>query len=312
MGEGSVFEQLSALRQEGAVEDYIQSFEGLVAQVPKMPDEQYMGYFIHGLKEGIKGRVRSLKAIGPISRPRLMNLAMAMEMELQEKRSSWSGSRFSGPRGTGGWTRSSGIAGSGPHSSGRSQGGDWVMVWGGRENPDRSGPVSGPRSESKNEKRQFGPRERGIRHLSYQQLMERREKGLCFKCGGPWHPRHQCPDRQLRIMMLEEEDVEEGEVNVMSAEEEENEGDGELSAMSLNGLSDSKTSDVRTMKLKRKVHGVPILLLVDSGATQFHLPEISESYGVACGGDNFLADQIGGWVQNQHPRRMQRGVGRNW
>lgn len=86
MGEGSVFEQLSALRQEGAVEDYIQSFEGLVAQVPKMPDEQYMGYFIHGLKEGIKGRVRTLKAIGPISRPRLMNLARAMEMELQEKR----------------------------------------------------------------------------------------------------------------------------------------------------------------------------------------------------------------------------------
>lgn len=39
LGEGSVFEQLSALSQEGSVEEYIQKFERLLAQVPRLPDE---------------------------------------------------------------------------------------------------------------------------------------------------------------------------------------------------------------------------------------------------------------------------------
>lgn len=123
MGEGSIFEQLSALKQENGVEEYIQAFEGLIAQVAKLPDEQYMGYFIHGLKDGIRGRVRSLKALGPISRPRLMNLARAVEVELQEKRPAWGGLRFATSRGSSGWssnTRANSFSGHGPHGSGRS------------------------------------------------------------------------------------------------------------------------------------------------------------------------------------------------
>lgn len=55
IGEGSIFEQLSALRQEGSVEEYILEFQKLVSQVPRLPNEQYMGYFIHSLREGIWG-----------------------------------------------------------------------------------------------------------------------------------------------------------------------------------------------------------------------------------------------------------------
>lgn len=86
LGDVSVFEQLSALHQEGSVEEYIQEFERLVAQVPWLPDKQYLGYFIHGLHEGIRGRVRSLKFLGPISRSRVLNVARVVEAELQEKR----------------------------------------------------------------------------------------------------------------------------------------------------------------------------------------------------------------------------------
>lgn len=264
IGEGSVFEQLSALTQEAGVDEYIQAFEGLVSQVPKMSDEQYMGYFIHGLQEGIKGRVRSLKTLGPVSRPRLMNLARAVELELQEKRPNGSGSR-----GSGNWhhSRVSGTAGSRSQTSGKGQGNDWVLVRGAKEGADKNGPVMGPKSGFRSEKKSFGPRDRGIRHLSYQQLMERREKGLCFKCGGPFHSRHQCPDRHLRIMMIEEEELGDGEVNAMYAEEEEEVEEGELSVMSLKGLVAAKSSDLRTRKIRGQVQGVPILLLIDSGAT---------------------------------------------
>lgn len=270
LGEGSVFEQLSSLRQEGSVDEYIQAFECLVAQVAKMPDEQYMGYFIHGLRDGIRGRVRSLKSIGPISRPRLLNMARAVEIEVQERRSGWSGSRVTGSRGSASWaahSRSTIVSGTGSANSGRSQNNDWVYVRGAKEGLDKGGTGTGPRGGGRSERRQFGPRDRGVRQVSYQQIEECREKGLCFKCGGPFHPKHQCPDRQLRLMITEEEDVDEGEVQVMSVEGDEEEEDGELSLMSLHGRVVPQTSSCRTMKLKGEVQGVPILLLVDSGAT---------------------------------------------
>lgn len=127
----------------------------------------------------------------------------------------------------------------------------------------------------------FGPKDRGIRHLSYQQLVERQKKGLCYKCGGPFHPHHQCPDRQLKVMMLEDDEFDDGEVQVMNAEvvEEEVEDEGELSVMSLQGLAAHMANKFHTMRLRGKIHGVPILLLVDSGATHNFISEIGDSHG---------------------------------
>lgn len=68
------------------MDDYIQEFERLTSQVKRLPDDQYFGYFVHGLKEGIRGRVRSIRAMGPLSRSQLLNVARAVEYELQEKR----------------------------------------------------------------------------------------------------------------------------------------------------------------------------------------------------------------------------------
>lgn len=86
IGKGDIFEQLAGLQQTTTVDDYIQEFERLTSQVKCLPDDQYFGYFVHGLKEGIRGRVRSMRAMGPLSRSRLLNVARAVEYELQEKR----------------------------------------------------------------------------------------------------------------------------------------------------------------------------------------------------------------------------------
>lgn len=76
--DGDVYEQLTELRQKGTVEEYITEFEHLTAQIPKLPDKQYQGYFLHGLKEEIRGKVHSLVAVGGVNRSKLLVLARAV------------------------------------------------------------------------------------------------------------------------------------------------------------------------------------------------------------------------------------------
>lgn len=47
------FEELSTLRQKGSVEEFVEAFELLSSQVGRLPEEQYLGYFMSGLKPQI-------------------------------------------------------------------------------------------------------------------------------------------------------------------------------------------------------------------------------------------------------------------
>ncbi|GAU35788.1 hypothetical protein TSUD_56650 [Trifolium subterraneum] len=73
---GRLYEQLSKLKQEGT------------------------GYFLHGLKMEINGRVRSLVAMGEMSRSKLMQVTLAVEKEFMGRNGSGSkhrnGSRYNG------------------------------------------------------------------------------------------------------------------------------------------------------------------------------------------------------------------------
>ncbi|GAU10118.1 hypothetical protein TSUD_422340 [Trifolium subterraneum] len=84
-GDGDVYEQLTELRQIGSVEEYITGFEYLTAQIPKIPDKQFLGYFLHGLKPEIKGKVRSLIAVGGLSRAKVLQVTRAVEKETSKE-----------------------------------------------------------------------------------------------------------------------------------------------------------------------------------------------------------------------------------
>jgi hypothetical protein len=101
-GEGDVYEQLTELKQDGTIEDYITEFEYLVAQIPKLPDKQFRGYFLHGLKPEIRGRVRSFAAMGELSRSKLLQVTRAVEKEVGGGSSS---NAARGPRSVGGSSR---------------------------------------------------------------------------------------------------------------------------------------------------------------------------------------------------------------
>ncbi|MCI47334.1 RNA-directed DNA polymerase (Reverse transcriptase), partial [Trifolium medium] len=68
--------------------------------------------------------------------------------------------------------------------------------------------------------------------------MERKQKGLCFKCGGAFHPMHQCPDKQLKVLVMEDEEEgsQEGRLLAVEVDIDEEEAEGEISMMSFQQL----------------------------------------------------------------------------
>lgn len=76
------FEELSTLRQTGSVEEFVEAFELLSSQVGRLPEEQYLGYFMSGLKVQIRRRVRTLN---PQNRMQMMRMAKDVEDELKDE-----------------------------------------------------------------------------------------------------------------------------------------------------------------------------------------------------------------------------------
>lgn len=259
-GEGDVYEQLSELKQGGSVDEYITEFEYLIAQIPKLPEKQFLGYFLHGLKKEIRGKVRSLATMGEMSRTKLLQVTRAVEKEVSGVGlSPYHGSR----QGSGSHRPNS-------HGSGKPNS-DWVLVQG-RDGETRGGAKSnpnGPRGDkpAQTDQRRVGPRDRGYTHLSYQEMMDRKLKGRCFKCNGPFHPMHQCPNRQLRVLILDDNEVgEDSEKKLLAVEVEESE-DEENAEMSILNLNHIAFENHQTVKFQGQIHGVPVLVMVDSGAT---------------------------------------------
>lgn len=121
----------------------------------------------------------------------------------------------------------------------------------------------------------------GARNLSYQELMERRNKGLCFKCGQHYSPSHQCPDKHLRLLIWEGEEP--SSESLLAVEEKEAEEGCEMVCQVLDyrALDPKELSYSKTLKLEGVLAGYPILLLVDSGASHdFIARELVGSLGL--------------------------------
>ncbi|MCI07310.1 pentatricopeptide repeat-containing protein, partial [Trifolium medium] len=200
------FEELAMLKQSGSVEEFVEAFELLSSQVGRLPEEQYLGYFMSGLKPQIRRRVRTLN---PRNRMQMMRIAKDVEDELKEDgdedggvvskkgvyervgKNEWAGS-FSKNRNGSNSTRSNS---------------NWV-------NPNNKTVSTGSNSNSsasmtstgrKNENDARSGSWKGVRNIQYSEASERRAKGLCFKCGGKWHPTlHKCPEKSLRVLILGE------------------------------------------------------------------------------------------------------------
>lgn len=106
------------------------------------------------------------------------------------------------------------------------------------------------------------------RKLSDAEIREKREKGLCFKCDEKYSLKHRCKTQEkweLRLIIAGEGQVIE---EIDEDEEEEAEESNEVTEKVELGLQSMLGfSTPETMKLKGKVSGREVIVLIDCGAT---------------------------------------------
>ncbi|XP_044476613.1 uncharacterized protein LOC123204119 [Mangifera indica] len=99
--------------------------------------------------------------------------------------------------------------------------------------------------------------------LSQSEIQTRIAQGLCFKCAGKFGPNHQCPFKQLRLMLCDEDEQDPTEFSEDASQLKlRNSEEMELSRHSVAGISTPKT-----LKFLGKIHTSPVIILVDSGAS---------------------------------------------
>lgn len=281
------FEELSTLRQKGSVEEFVEAFELLSSQVGRLPEEQYLGYFMSGLKPQIRRRVRTLN---PQNRMQMMRIAKDVEDELKEEdddderrsgkkggyerlgRNDWVGS-LKNKKGPNYLNHSLTAGGSNPGQKTGSSG----------SNANHTSSFASTARKSENDHRSgSSERWKGVRSLHNDEMAERRAKGLCFKCGGKYHPtQHKCPERTLRVLILGEgeEMNEEGEIVTMEEVVKESEEEIEVECKLMGVLG--SMGEHHTMKVEGKIENVDLLVLIDSGASHnFISPKVTTALGL--------------------------------
>ncbi|KAE9586507.1 putative nucleotidyltransferase, Ribonuclease H [Lupinus albus] len=99
------------------------------------------------------------------------------------------------------------------------------------------------------------------RRLSSVEMREKREKGLCFRCDEPYFREHKCRNRQLKMLLLAEEDEDE-EPLVEEQAEVQNFNSLQLSLYSMTGLTSS-----RSWKIGGMVGSKQVVVMIDCGAS---------------------------------------------
>lgn len=162
------FEELKELKQTGTMDEYIEEFELFSLQCGRLPEVQFLGNFLGGLHQDIQSRVRTF---GSRSKPWQQHGG-------RFSKSNWA-PRDNGPSGFSGLTQSSPTSASGknrthigPNSASPSTGKSFFSS------------LSSKGSSMADQGRPPTERNRGFKHLSYSEEMDRRAKGLCFSVEG--------------------------------------------------------------------------------------------------------------------------------
>jgi len=247
------FEELSDLRQNGSLEEFISKFEYLSAMVGRLPEAQYLGYFMGGLQPELRRRVRTFN---PCTRLQMMHVARDVEAELERV----THDRKSVPNRLPN------------HSWGNRHALALIPSQGGNVGANltpRGGSSSTLSLRSGKEERKSGVEQsRGVKHLSYQELMERKAKGLYFRCGEKFHPMHQCTERQLQLLVLgDDEIIEEEEVEATKVDVENIIESLECNAVGVGGINQDLLAGAKTMRMEGRIKEVHVLVMIDSGAS---------------------------------------------
>ncbi|KAL6578234.1 hypothetical protein OROMI_010562 [Orobanche minor] len=286
------YEQLATMKQGDSIYDYIDDFEYMLSLVPKLPEPQSIGYFVAGLKEDVKRWVRLHR---PQTRLDAMYLAKDIEGLLHSPRQQTSYSRFRYYSGSsdGPVVEHRSSSGSPRETQRPTFGSNGDRLISSRPDANRGYPFSRSVTATPKESMDFAQmfnRNRGIRSLTRTEWDERRKKGLCFRCGQQYGPTHKCPEGKLRILLLGEDEEEPDPGSLVSMESVLDESShapeevpiGQCLALESTGIREDSISGGKTLKVEGLIYDIPIMALVDCGATHnFVSSKLMRSLGMA-------------------------------
>ncbi|WVZ25291.1 hypothetical protein V8G54_003835 [Vigna mungo] len=251
------FEELKDLSQTGSVDEYLAEFEYISSQVYRLPEEQYLGYFIGGL----------VRTFNPVNRLQAMHLARDVEAEMQGEgfQRGGGGEKFGTGSGQGPNSETLGV-GLGPNQSTQTK----PSV--GSSSPHESSSMTQQGSRVSGDRSPAADRNCGTKHLPYSELINRKAQGLCFRCGEKYHPLHRCTERQLRMVVLADDKTVNEAGEVVASEMREGEDDRTLECGSIELFAEVEApwdgqNCSSTLRIKGSLNGVTLEVLIDSGAS---------------------------------------------
>ncbi|KAL4591035.1 hypothetical protein LXL04_003983 [Taraxacum kok-saghyz] len=97
-----------------------------------------------------------------------------------------------------------------------------------------------------------------FKRMTETELAEKRAKGLCSKCDGKFGPGHKCPGKAMQVLLVEGDDIEEDLEDTEHVH---------LDMVSVLASSVMGITTPHTMKLRRRISGQEVVVLLDIGAT---------------------------------------------
>ncbi|OIW20258.1 hypothetical protein TanjilG_07417 [Lupinus angustifolius] len=197
------FERLLALKQEGTVGDYVEEFEKYVGALREIELEFVKGVFLNGLRDDIKAEVRLFEHP---SLSELIHKSLLIEEKNVIVRGRENNNHFA--RSTS-YSRSSA-----PTKSITVDSKPWT-----ERKSDQSSVGSVSLNKNTSQAGEGGrSRGTGFKHLTAVEMKEKREKGLCFRCDEPFNRDHRCKNKQLRMLLMEEDEEESEEGSEVAME----------------------------------------------------------------------------------------------
>ena len=262
-------EYLCAIKQTGSVTEYRQEFIRRVAHVRDWPDHCLLGVFLTGLKDELKTEVR-------IHKPRTVFKASSLALEFEAKV---------------GLTRGSYFSGHSRQNFSPSTTNQYQLPRPTLSSPENLNNSTPQTLKPGNSQSHLKPWEN--------ERQQRREKGLCYRCGDKFAPGHRCKSTFSNMECSGDNNdwvVDEAPCPDIATE------DTSMAEISFHQISSQ--SSTSTMKLQGTLQDRKILILVDSGSThnfissqlvkELKLPtQAVPGFGVTIGNGEIIAcDQI--------------------
>ncbi|TYJ98848.1 transposon Tf2-1 polyprotein isoform X1 [Cucumis melo var. makuwa] len=256
--DGTISGQFLRVKQESTVEEYINLFDKMVAPVNDLPERVIQDTFMNGLLPWVRSEVFFCR---PKSLTEMMEVPQMVEnreiARTEAKMSGYLWGKIAGHTSVVGKTTSGGVSGENKNNT----------VF-----PIRTITL---RSSAPNENRREGTYKR----LPDAEFQARKEKGLCFRCNEKYSADHKCRLREQRELRMFVVTAERDEYEIVEEEKERKELGCievnedittvvELSINSVVGLNDPGT-----MKVRGKLFGEEVIILIDCGATHNFVSE---------------------------------------